>query len=344
MSKKINVAVIGAGIMGKLHARVISESDRENLVAIVDIDKNKAEELARSYNVEPFDDYSMMLNKTKVDAVCVATPDSMHFEPVRACLYAGKHVLVEKPLATDLKDSLSILNSAKKNNKVLMINYTHRWIPSYAKAKEIINNGGLGSPIMVYARKNDTIMVPIDMIKWSEETSPAKFLSTHDIDLALWFFNTTVKEVFAYGVKGFLEKKGIDVFDAIQALVKFKNGAIGTFESAWVYPNSFPNATDSYIQLVGESGVITLDRKKETLEAALQDGFSYVNTSIIQEMNNSLRGAFFYAHEHFIDCIINGRQPITSAEIGHTVTEISFAIHKSIEIGKPVKLPMSING
>jgi len=337
---KINIAVIGAGIMGRLHARVIFESNREELVAVVDLDESKAKDLAKRYDVESFSDYTEMLKNVQVDAVCVATPDSMHSDPVRACLREGKHVIVEKPLATNLKDSAAIVDTAKKNNKILMVNYTHRWIASYAKTKEIIDEGKIGKPVMLYARKNDTIMVPLEMIKWSRETSPAKFLSTHDIDLALWFFSTKVKEVYAQGVKGFLKSKGLDVFDAIQALVKFENGAIGTFESAWIYPNSFPNTTDSYIQVVGELGAITLDRKKETIEAALQDGYSYVNTSIVQVMNNNLKGAFFYAHEHFIDCIIKGEQPLTSAEIGHSVAEISSAIHKSIDTNKPITLPI----
>lgn len=337
---KVNVAVIGAGIMGKLHARVVAESDRENLVAIVDVDECKSKELAKEYGAESFSDYNLMLKKSEVDAVCVATPDFLHTDPVKACLNADKHILVEKPLATTLEDSSSIIRNAKLHNKVLMVNYTHRWISSYAKAKEIIDRGELGKPIMLYARKNDTIMVPLEMIKWSRETSPAKFMSSHDIDLAQWFFNSKVKEVYAYGIKGILKKKGIDVYDAIQALVKFENGGIGTFESAWVYPNTFPNTTDSYIQIVGESGVITLDRRKETIEAASQEKYAYFNTSIVPIINNTIKGAFLYAHEHFIDCIIEGKQPLTSAEIGHSVTEVTVAIHKSIETGCPITLPI----
>ena len=111
---KINIAVIGAGIMGRLHARVIFESNREELVAVVDLDESKAKDLAKRYDVESFSDYTEMLKNVQVDAVCVATPDSMHSDPVRACLREGKHVIVEKPLATNLKDSAAIVDTAKK--------------------------------------------------------------------------------------------------------------------------------------------------------------------------------------------------------------------------------------
>jgi predicted dehydrogenase len=339
--ERVRVAVIGVGIMGQLHARVAAESDREELVAIADLNEKKAKEIAESYGVkECYSDYRTMLDKSNVDVVCIATPDSMHSDPVRTCLAAGKHVLVEKPLATTLEDSRAILAAEKAAKKIVMVNYTHRWAAPYVKAKELIDAGELGRPAMIYARKNDTIDVPLKMITWSKETSPAKFLSSHDLDLALWFFDSRITEVYAHGVKHLLKSKGIDVYDVIQALVKFENGAIGTFESGWIYPNTFPNPTDSYIQLVGERGVITLDRKQEIIEATTANAYTYPKLSLISIMNGKLYGAFRNAHDHFIDCVLKGKKPLTSTESGHAVAEVTIAIHQSIESGCPVRLPL----
>ncbi|HHY46954.1 MAG TPA: Gfo/Idh/MocA family oxidoreductase [Firmicutes bacterium] len=340
--EEVRVGVIGAGVMGQLHARAAAESNRERLVAVVDLDEARAREVAGRYGAEAYSDYMRLLDRGDVDVVCVATPDSMHSEPVKACLAAGKHVLVEKPLATTLEDSRAILDAERASGKILMVNYTHRWAAPYAKAREMIEQGALGKPIMIYARKNDTIDIPLKSIKWSSETSPAKFLSSHDLDLALWYFESRITEVYARGVKRLLKARGLDVYDAIQALVKFENGAIGTFESAWIYPNTFPNPTDSYIQLVGEKGVITLDRRQEIVEAATEDAYTYPKVTIVSIIDGKLRGAFKDAHEHFIDCVLTGKKPLTSGELGHHVAEVTVAIHKSIELGRSISLPLEV--
>ena len=339
---RVKVAVIGAGLMGSLHARATAESDRETLVAIADLDQSRAKRLAEQYGASAYyADYKEMLKRENIDAICIATPDSAHAEPVLDCLAANKHVLVEKPLATTLEDSLAILEAEQKSSALLMVNYSHRWAAPYAMAKDMIASGELGKPIMLYARKNDTISVPLNMLRWAEETSPVKFLSSHDIDLAIHFFESEVAEVYAHGAKTVLAQKGLDVYDAVQALVKFRNGAFGTFESAWIYPNTYPNPTDSYIQLVGEKGVVTLDRRTEMIEAATEGAFTYPKISITAIVGGKLTGAFKYAHDHFIDCVLTGKKPDVTAASGHHVTEVTIAIHRSIETGRPVSLPLT---
>jgi predicted dehydrogenase len=340
---KIKVAVIGAGIMGDEHARCVAESFREELVAISDINIEKAKGLSEKYGgCTCYSNYNEMLDQCDIDAVCIATPDFLHTQPVMDCLNAGKHVLVEKPLATGLEDSKRIIETEEKSGRILMINYTHRWAAPYFRAKSEILSGRIGKPVMAYAKKDDTIYVPTKMISWAGHTSPAMFLSSHDIDLVMWFFDSGISEIFAYGKKGVLKGKGIDTYDAIQALVKFSNGAIGTFESAWIYPDTFPTATDSYIQLVGEKGVITLDRKEEMIAVATGDEYSYPKLSISSIIDGKLAGAFKLAHDHFIDCIISGSKPMISARTGYAVSEVTAAIHRSIESGKPVSLPLDV--
>lgn len=335
----IKVAVIGTGIMGKLHARAISEGHGEELAAVCDINEESAKKTAEEYNAAFFTSHREMFEKTDIDAVCIATPDSFHAGPVLEAIKYGKHVLVEKPLATDSAESKKILNAGELSGKVLMVNFTHRWAHSYSKAKEEIDKGILGDPLSIYARKFDPLSIPCDMIKsWAHTTSPARFLSCHDIDLAVWFFNSEVVKVYANGVKKLLVSLGIDTYDVIQAVVEFKNGATGIFESGWIYPDSFPTLTDSNIMLTGVKGSIVLDRKCENIEIASTDKYYYPKTGITSIIDGRLRGAFKYAHEHFINCIINGRKPMTDAHCGHHVSMVTDGIHESLEKGIPVEI------
>lgn len=335
---KIGFGIIGAGIMGEKHARVFSELPYSRVVAVADLDEKKAKRVAVKYGGRNYSDYKKLLEDPHIRAVCVATPDFLHFEPVIAALDAGKDVLVEKPLATSLSEARKIVEKAKDSKSKLMVNYTHRWAAPYANAMLSIKNGDIGEAIMAYARKNDTLWVPTEMMNWADKTSPADYLSTHDIDLVRWFFKSEIKLVYAQGVSKVLKKRKINTEDAIQAAVKFENGAIATFESAWIYPDSFPTPTDSFIELVGTEGVIHIDRKKESVEISSKDKYSFPKISLESEIDGSLQGGFRLCLEYFLKSILEDRSPEPSAEDGLKIVEIVEAIHQSLEKEKPITL------
>lgn len=335
---KIGFGIIGAGIMGEKHARVFSELPHSRVVAVADLDEKKAKRVAVKYGGRSYSDYKELLENPHVRAVCIATPDFLHFEPVIAVLDTGKDVLVEKPLATSLAEAKKIVEKAKDSKSKLMVNYTHRWAAPYANAMISIKNGDIGEPIMAYARKNDILWVPTEMMNWADRTSPADYLSTHDIDLVRWFFKSEIKLVYAQGVSKVLKKRKINTEDAIQAAVKFENGAIATFESAWIYPDSFPTPTDSFIELVGTEGVIHIDRKKESVEISSKNKYYFPKISLESEINGTLQGGFRLCLEYFLKSILEDRSPEPSAKDGLKIVEIVEAIHQSIEKGKPITL------
>jgi predicted dehydrogenase len=340
--KRIRAGVIGAGKMGSMHAEVYNDLAITELVAIADTNFERARVLASRIgsDVRCYDSYENMLRDADIDAVSIAIPDHAHKEPVLAALESGKHVLVEKPLATKLVDCDEMLEFSRESEKILMVNYTHRWAPPYAKAKELLDDSRMGDLIMAYARKNDTIRVVTDYLPWLAKSTPPAFLSSHDIDLVRWYANSEAKSVYAKGVKRILKSKGFNTLDVAQALVEFENGAIATFESGWIYPNSFPTDTDSYVELVTEHGVIHLDRKKEIVEAADDVSYRLPKTSISFRVEGRLEGAFKSSLEHFINCILTGKEPLTSAQEARQVAEIVEAIHLSIETGQPISLPL----
>ena len=146
-----------------------------------------------------------MLAQADIDAVCVATPDFAHYEPVKAALEANKHVLCEKPFTTLLNeaDELLSLSQARRQLK-LQVAFNHRWLSSYYHGFAKIRAGAIGRPIAGYARKNDTIYVSTEMINWASQSTPIHFLGAHDIDLMRWYFDSEPIEVRAYGAKGVL--------------------------------------------------------------------------------------------------------------------------------------------
>lgn len=334
---EVRVGVIGAGIMGRLHARIAAEHPRAQLVAVCDSNRSRADELAGQHGVRAH--YSVAdLLALPLDAVVVAVPDFAHYEPVMAALEAGKHVFVEKPLTTDVAQGEEIVAKVRDSGLTLSVNYSNRWISAYAQTKQAIDAGQVGEILWAYARKNDTINVATEMLTWAAKSSPAWFLSSHDIDYVRWCIGAEAVEVYATGQRKVLAQMGIDTYDGIQALVHFANGAGAVFESGWVYPNTFPTTVNSMIELVGTDGVVHMDRTRETLAIAHQKAYTYPKSSMTMEVAGRLEGALPTSVGQFYDDLIQGRQPLVSANDALEVTRIVSAIHRSLESGGPAKI------
>ena len=340
--ENIRIGIIGLGAMGAKHLSVYSSLPDVTVVGISDFNEALCRSLSGKYGGIPYyTDYRKMLDEQKPEAVAIAVPDAAHYKPVMDCLAADCHVLIEKPLAVTLADADEMIGYAAKQNKILMVNFSHRWVASYFNANKISKSGDLGNIVMVYAKKND----PISVIKtwpWLKDSSPSAFLSSHDIDLVRWFMGCEVKSVFARGHKSILRKKlGYEnTWDCIQASVEFENSAIAVFESSFVYPSGFPTCTDSYIQLNFEDGVIRIPRLSEGLEIATEDGFELPKLGIAVDFDGEIYGAFRMAGEHFIQCIRNGETPLTSGKNARQVAEIVEAIHRSLDTGRVISLPL----
>jgi predicted dehydrogenase len=327
----LRVAVVGAGIMGRTHASVVADYHRAHLTAICSRNAERAGALARAYAAPlVFTDYRDLLSSPEVDAVIIATPDFAHHDIAVAAAHAGKHMLVEKPLATDLAEADSIVAAVETAGVVGSTLFNHRWIPAYYQAKQRIVAGDLGRPRMAYARKNDTIYVPTEMISWADQTTSAWFLSAHDIDLVTWYFADEAVEAHASGVRGVLSGQGIDTYDAIQAQVRYRSGAIATFESCWIYPNTFPTMVDSWVAITCEQGVIHMDRKEEQIQVAGPQRFEFPRNLLLLDLTGHPQGSVRHAITHWIDCALDGATPLVTLRHARHVTAILTAIHRSL--------------
>jgi predicted dehydrogenase len=337
---KLRVGIVGTGIMGGAHAKVYRTHPQCELIAASDLQRSRAASFAEEFGIpHVFDSHTKMLSGVDLDLISVCTPDFAHAVPAIDAANAGKHVLVEKPLATSVEDAEAIIAAAQRNRVKVMTQFSHRWATPYRHTKDLLQTGELGEPVMAYARKNDTLNVATDMIGWADKSTPSWFLSSHDIDLVCWYFETEPEEVYANAVWKVLVRRGINTPDAAQAQVRFTNGAIGTFEACWIYPNTYPTTTDSFIEVITTGSVIHLDRKCEQIEVSTEKSYRYPRHSMsyIYE-DGELHGAVGLSVRHFIKCVLEDREPLVTLDSSLRVTRILDAIQKSIDQGGPIRL------
>lgn len=333
---ELRIGIVGSGIMAASVATALSNEPDARIAAVAGrtLEGTRAfvRRLPHPDEVWATADFRELCASDRVDAIVVTTPDHLHTDVMVAAAHGGKAVLVEKPFTTSTADADRAVDAIRAAGVTAMCLYNHRWVPAYAQAKSMMAE--LGAPVMAYARKDDTIMVPTEMLGWAGRTTCAWFLSSHDIDLVTWLFGDRIETVTALARSGVLAGRGIDTPDAVHIQARFAGGAIATFESAWIYPNTFPTATDSYMTLVGERGAIQLDRQKENIVVATESQFQYPRNMLQRVVHGVPAGAYRDALRHFLDCCHSGGEPLVDVESARHVTAVLEAAHRSIDSGR----------
>jgi len=336
--------VIGTGIMGKAGARILELAEDVKVTALADLSEKTLGEAAAEMGVTSiYTNYREMLDKEGLDAVYVATPDQYHRDPVIDSLEAGCHVIVEKPMTTKQEEAEEILKTVEATGRKFQINFNHRWLSVYHKIKSMIDDGDLGEPIIGYARKNNPILVPTSMLaSWAKDSSPAWFMSSHDIDLMVWWFDANPVEVYSRGIKRVLKAQGMDTYDGIQSIVTFEDGQFATFEGAWIYPNTSPYMPDSYMEVIGTRGTTQIDRQAENIDAILEEKFTAPRTLLNYKVFDQWVGAMPESMRSFVTACRNDTDTVVNAREGLRSTAILDAIHRSLASGKPESIQLSI--
>lgn len=338
-SPVFRVGLVGVGIMGASYARILEANPQATVTAVASRRPERAQALATALPAaRGFASWQELIASGEVDGVCIATPDHLHTEIMLAAAEAGLHIACEKPFTTSVTEADQAVAAIERAGVTAMTLYNHRWIPAYAQAKAAITAGDIGRPVMVSARKNDRITVALEMLSWSTNSTSAWFLSSHDIDLACWFLDDTIASVRANSVSGVLREHGVDTTDGIQILASYASGATGTFESCWIYPNTFPTMVDSYVQVVGTEGVIQLDRQKEQIAIASPKTYTFPRNLITIDLHGELSGAGAAALNHWVTCVVTGAAPIVDLASSRQVTAVLEAAHQSLATGADVQV------
>lgn len=336
---RTRIAVIGTGIMGKNAIMVWQRHPGVEVVAVCDNDLEKAGKVAAEFSIPGvYGNHVDLLSREQIDAVHINTPDWAHRTPVLDALTAGKHVLVEKPMTTDVAEADEIVRAVEQSGLILQVSFNHRWLSVYHKVFSDIQKGAIGECLLGFAKKNNPILVPTEWLPWSGKSTSAWFLSSHDIDLMCWWTGAVGSEVYATGAKKVLKARGIDTYDAIQAQVRFTSGFFATFESAWIYSNKSPYLPDSYMEVIGSEGHVFMDRKAEAIEMATKEAYTYPRTLLNYKVFDRWVGALPSCMYSFIDAIVEKREPFVTARDGRNATAILDAIHRSLASGKPEKV------
>ena len=340
---QVGFGVIGTGIVGGAwHAHVYHHLPQAELVAVCDLNEQCAGEIAERYGVpHVYSDYRDLLARDDIAAVSIATPDFAHREIAVTAARAGKHILVEKPLATTVADADAILRAVEDAGVTLMVDFHNRVNPAFVTAKQSVSEGELGELKYIYARLSNTTFVPTQMLPWAGQSSALWFLASHTLDMACWLLDDKPKRVYAVSRSGILQGMGIDTQDFHVAIVEFERGAVVTLENCWILPESEPNVFNLKMEILGSDGVMYLNTSdNRTVEKYTRAGVSLPDTLGFTLDANSARlsGFVLEAIARFVDAVVDGAPVLASGAEAALVTRVLTAIEASARRGQPVEL------
>ena len=329
MRNKIGAAVIGVGMYGEVHVRAYKKNPVVKLLSIWSRSQERAKKVGKKYDCASTTDLNQIAEDENIQIVSIATPDFAHTKPAIKMLEAGKHVLIEKPMATSVRECKEILEVDRVSRTRLMVNFHNRWYPPIMEAKKRIEGGEIGRPVMAYARLSDRIEVPTEWLSWSSKSGPEWFLFPQIMDLVTWLTGKQkVKRVYALGKKEVLEGRGIDVYDAVQAQIEFEE-TIAVFESSWILPSLWRNIIDFKIDLVGSQGKIEVIGDREGINIVTG---KYETPFVLDPITEE------EPINYFVNCILSNTEPTCLGEDGLGVTKIVEAIVKSLNKGCVVEV------
>lgn len=298
--KKVNAAVIGLGNMGKNHVRVLSSLSSVKLVGVCDNNRVIAKRVAEMYNTNYFSDYSELAKKNELDMVVIATPTSLHKDVACEFIENDKHVLVEKPIAADVKDAQKIVRLAEKKDVKLLVGHIERFNPAVNRLKEIIKQGLIGDLISIQAKR----IGPQPPRKI--DVSVTVDLAIHDIDIIANYIleRRKIRQIYAL-TKAVLSEYS----DIVHAVIEFEGGVGANLTANWLTP-----AKIRKLEVVGNEGYLVLDyisqdirfykRSSKNMHKR-EEGISMEVRKIFVKREEPLKREL----THFIDVILNDEQP-----------------------------------
>jgi predicted dehydrogenase len=340
-TKKPGFGVIGAGILGEEHALVFSHTPEIELVAVCDVNADRAKAIAEKFGARTwYTDYQELLKNPDIQAVSIATPDFAHRDITLAAAQAKKDILVEKPLATSLKEAEEIAVAVKTAGVKLMVDYQNRVNPPFVAAKKSIEAGEIGRPAYGYIRLSNTTWVPMEMLTWGSKSSSLWFLGIHCIDMVRWLLADEVKRVYAVTRSGILKDLGVDTQDFHVAIAEFSKGAVVTIENAWILPRSQPMVYEFKLELLGSKGQVNVNTSHHAaIEKHVDGKMAYGDVFGTTPTGPRRLGGFVKeAIAQFVDAVLYDQPVLGSVEDGLAGVRVADAIERSEASGQPVDL------
>lgn len=313
--KKLGVAVIGTGFWGKNHARVYKELETTNLVAICDVNAERAKAIADQFGVKAYTSSARMLQNKEVEAVSVCTWSTMLAKEALKALHAGKHVLVEKPMATNTKQAEGLLKAADENGLHLTVGFLMRFIPGLQVIREAVASKKIGDLVSASAKR---------VSQWPErigDVGVVKDTAIHDIDIMRYISGQDAVSVYAK--TGNMRHRQFE--DYAQIMMAYEGGGSAFIESNWLTPYKIRTltvtGTDAIMRLDYITQELWIENAKETLQPRLP---------FQEPLKMELK--------HFAECITEKKKPLVSGRDGLKALEIAMAALESSTKNKAVMI------
>ena len=331
--EKLRVGVIGVGWFGTVHCRAIADHPQLELAALCDRAEDRLAQMAREHGVaRTCTDYRELVEDPEIDALAVVTPWNHHAEPALAGLAAGKHVLVEKPMASTVEDCRRMCDAARDGEAILMVGHVCRFNPRYVSAKREIDAGRIGKVVAINARRN----VPAKWVTEQLETiGPILHTCSHDTDMMLWLTGARVVSAYAQTVNTL----GLAYDDVAHLMYRFDSGASALYEGAWCMPDSSPFDLDERMSVIGTEGFIHIQDTFPDFAVCSKEGFKSPDTTYWPELHGITGGALRDEWSYFARCVREGTRPtVITPEEAMEVVRTVLAAHESATGGAVVTL------
>jgi len=328
--KKLGAAIIGCGWVAEEYVKAFEKDERSEVRVLVSRNRSNAERYRDRYNLQCAieTDATNMLERKDVDIVAVCTPHNAHTQYVVDAAHAGKHIIIEKPVALTPEDVLKQRQAVKKNNVKTIVSFVLHWNPLLMTIDQLIEQDVFG----------DIFMVEVDYLhriwalKWygSLEKSGTALLTAgcHAVDALRWFARSPVEEVAAYQTS---TDNPAEYPGTISINVKFKDGKIG--RSTTTFDAKMPYRFN--IGIYGTEGTL---RNNEIFAPKLfpgQSDFMKIPT-ILPDSGDVTHHPFQGEVSHFLDCIIDDRRPFPDLDDAAKTQAVCFAADRSAVTAKPV--------
>lgn len=342
-------ALIGCGRIAVNHIKAALNNNLE-IAAVCDILPETMESLLTKYSLEQdvsiarYTDYLKMIDEVKPTLVSIATESGLHAEIALECIERGIHVIIEKPMAMSIADADAIIQRSQEKGVKVCACHQNRFNMAVQKTRAALETGRFGplshGSIHVRWNRNRGYYTQAPWRgTWAQDGGCLMNQCIHGIDLLRWMFGDEVEEV--YGVTRQQFHDYLEAEDVGMAVLKFKNGAVGTVEGS---TNVYPQNLEETLYIFGQNGTVKIGGASTTNI----DVWDFVDETEADVANRNLKEATsnVYGNGHtslfadMLDAIAKDRKPYIDAVAGRNALEIVLAIYKSQKTGMPVKLPL----
>lgn len=325
----VDIALVGAGFIGKVHSGSYNKIKDANVIAVIDVNKEKGKKLAEVNNANFYTSLDECLKKEEVDIVDICTPTFTHVDLIKKAADLKINIFCEKPLALSLKDADQMIKAVENNKVKAMVGFVLRFWPEYLKVKEIIESGEIGKPLHGHLERLSIMPEEYWLLDEKYSGGAAVDLHCHDLDYITWIFGKP-KTIKAQGVYNpeYIKHGGMV---HIVTNIEFKNGISGMVESGWAFKGAFPFTM--LIRILCENGTVEwISRAGVNIEKRdLAPKITIFRADgSIDKLEVDKRDAYVSECEYFIDCVVNNRDvKIATFRDGRDALKFSLAAIKS---------------